>query len=103
MLAFFDIGGIIDTKLAELWAKVGDKWADLWSPISDAWPLWWSWGMFGLVVIGCLFLAVFLQFKWLRLGLLGVIVAAAAWLWGSVRMYGEMKAKLDAERKRRRK
>lgn len=102
MLAFFDLGKIFDDKLAEIWAKIGDKWADLWSPIWDGWPLWWSYGVFGLIFLACLVLAFFLQFKWVRLGLLVVIALAGSWLFGRHGMYGEMKAKLDAERKKRR-
>jgi len=101
MLAFFDLGKIFDDKLAEIGGKVSEKWADLWAPISDAWPLWWSYGTFGLILLGCFAVGFFLQFKWARLALGVVVLAAIGWLFGRVTMYNEMKAKLDKERARR--
>lgn len=101
MLAFFDIGKIVDDKLAQLWAAIGYKWADLWAPISDAWPLVSAGGIFLAILAACLFVGFFLQFKWIRAGLGGVVLLAGAWLAGSVMMYGKMKSKLDAERKKR--
>lgn len=100
--AFFDIGGIIDQKLAELWAAIGGKWADLWSPIWDGWPLWWSYGVFAAILVGCLLIGFFLQFKWPRLVLGIIVLAAGAWLFGRATMHAEMKAKLDAAKKRKR-
>jgi hypothetical protein len=100
--AFFpDIKGIIDQKIAELLAKIGGAWTDLWSPIFDGWPLWWSYGVFALILIACFAVGFFLQFKWARLALGVVVLGAATWLFGRVTMYNEMKAKLDAERARR--
>ncbi len=97
---------MIQDAINSMWAALGDKiggfWAGLWAPITDGWPLWWSYGVFGLIVIACFALAFFLQFKWVRLGLLVIIGLAGAWLFGRATMYNEMKAKLDAERKKRR-
>lgn len=95
------INDAVNSAWSALMAKLGGAWAGLWSPITDGWPLWWSYGVFGLIFIGCLVLAFFLQFKWVRLGLLVIIGAAAAWLFGRVGMYNEMKARLDVERKKR--
>lgn len=96
------IADAIKSVLAEIGARISDYWLGLWSPISDAWPLWWSYGVFALIFIGCLLVGFFLQFKWVRAALGGVVLLAGAWLTGSVMMYGKMKAKLDAERARRR-
>lgn len=100
--AFFDIGGIVDAKLAELWATLAQHWAVLWAPVWDGWPLWWSYGVFGLVLLGCLLIGFFLQFKWARFALGMIVLIAAGWLVGRHTMHTEMKAKLDAARKKRR-
>lgn len=92
----------INSVFADVAERANSIWTGMWAPISEAWPLWWSYGVFGLIVLACLFLAVFLQFKWVRAGLLAVIVGAGAWLLGSVMMYRTMKEKIDAERKKRR-
>lgn len=108
MLAFFDIGKIVDDKVAEIASKVGDKWTDLWSPIWDGWPLWWSYGVFGLILLGAIGIGIvirlFLPGDWAKLPLLSMfvgILAAIGWLFGRVTMYNEMKTKLDAERAKR--
>src|SRR5688500_464570 len=90
----------INSFFAGILAKLGDAWAGLWAPISDAWPLWWSYGVFGLIFLGCFAIGFFLQFKWARLALGVVVLGAGAWLFGRVGMYNEMKAKLDAQRRK---
>lgn len=92
----------INSAWAAVLAKLGGAWADLWSPISDAWPLWWSWGVFVLILLGCLLIGFFLQFKWARLALGVVVVTAIGWLFGRTSMYGEMRAKLDAAKAKNR-
>jgi hypothetical protein len=100
--AFFpDFGKLIDDKLAEVRDKIGGAWADLWAPIWDGWPLWWSYGVFGLILLGCFAVGFFLQFKWARLALGVVVLTATGWLFGRTTMHSEMKAKLDEERARR--
>lgn len=91
----------IDSFFAGILAKVGDAWSGLWAPISDAWPLWWSYGVFALILLGCLLVGFFLQFKWARLALGVVVLTAAGWLVGRTTMHSAMKAKLDAERARK--
>lgn len=95
------IADAIKSVLGDFWAQIVERWSDLWSPIFDGWPLWWSYGVFGLILLGCFAIGFFLQFKWARLALGVVVLAAGAWLTGRVTMYGEMKEKLDAERKKR--
>lgn len=81
--------------------RIGDFWSGLWAPMFDGWPLWWSWGVFFLILLACLIVGFFLQFKWAR-AVLGIVVfGAAAWLFGRHTMYNEMKSKLDAERARK--
>jgi len=92
----------INSAIAALSDKIGGFWAALWAPISDAWPLWWSYGVFGLILIGCFAIGFFLQFKWVRAGLGVVVLIAGGWLFGRATMYDEMKAKLDAARKKKR-
>lgn len=96
------IADAINSAIQAMHDKIGDFWAGLWAPISDAWPLWWSYGTFGLIVIACFALGFFLQFKWIRAGLFGVIIGGGLWLLGRVTMYNAMKAKLDAARKKKR-
>lgn len=96
------IADAINSALSEVWAKLIGTWSGLWSPIWDGWPLWWSCGVFGLILIACFAVGFFLQFKWARLALGVVVLGAGAWLFGRATMYSEMKAKLDAERKKRR-
>lgn len=100
----------INSFFAEILAKLGDAWTGLWAPISDAWPLWWSYGAFGLILLGAIGLGIvirlFLPGDWAKFPLLTVfvgILAAIGWLFGRVTMYNTMKAKLDAERKRKNK
>lgn len=96
------INDAINQALAALGDKVGSFWAGLWAPISDAWPLWWSYGVFGLILIACFAIGFFLQFKWVRAGLGVVVLLAGAWLAGRATMYGDMKTKLDAAKKKKR-
>jgi hypothetical protein len=88
----------IEAFFAAIGAKLSGAWDWLLTPIWDGWPLWWSYGVFILILLACLLIGFFLQFKWVRLALGVIVLGAAAWLTGRHTMYGEMKAKLDAER-----
>lgn len=95
-----------------MWSAIGDKiggfWVGLWAPISDAWPLWWSYGVFGLILLGAILIGIlirlFLPSDWAKFPLITIfigILTAAGWLFGRVGMFNEMKARLDVERKKR--
>lgn len=99
MTAF--IGGMIDEQISRVKTWAGELWGDFWSPIFDGWPLWWSYGVFGLILLGCFAVGFFLQFRWARLALGVVVLGAGTWLFGRVTMYNEMKARLQAERAKR--
>lgn len=92
---------MIQEFLDAVTSRVGGFWTGLWAPMFDGWPLWWSWGVFVLILAACLVVGFFLQFKWVRAALGLVVGLAGAWLLGRHTMYNAMKAKLDAERARK--
>lgn len=98
----------INSAWAAVISKLGDSWAGLWAPISDAWPLWWSYGAFGLILLAAIGLGIvirlFLPSDWAKFPLITIfmgVLTAIGWIIGRVTMYSTMKAKLDAERKKR--
>ena len=93
------INEAINSLLAALQAKASGALDWLFAPIWDGWPLWWSWGVFGLVCLGCLFAGYFLPFKWTRAALGGVVALAGAWLAGRATMYRELKERLAKRRR----
>lgn len=99
----------INSALASIGDKIGGFWLGLWAPISDAWPLWWSYGAFGLILLGAIGLGIvirlFLPSDWAKFPLITIfmgVLAAVGWIIGRVTMYSTMKAKLDAAKKRKR-
>lgn len=99
------ISDAINSAIAAVQAQLSGFWSGLWAPISDTWPLWWSYGTFGLILLGAIGLGIiirlFLPGDWAKFPLITIfvgILAAAAWLFGRVTMYNTMKAKLDTER-----
>lgn len=92
--------GVVDDAVGKVTGIFRDFWTGLWTPVLDAWPLWHAYIVFGIVFVVCLFLAFFLQFKWVRLGLLVIILLAGAMLTGQVTMYNTMKARMNEERAR---
>lgn len=91
------VTGILDT----IQQYIADLWTGLWAPMFDGWPLYWSWGVFGCILLACAVVAIFVQFKWPRLALGLVVAGAGLWLFGRHTMYNEMKAKLNEERARK--
>ncbi len=99
----------INSALAALGDKIGGFWLGLWAPISDAWPLWWSYGVFGLILLCAIGLGIlirlFLPSDWAKFPLITIfigILTAIGWIIGRVGMYNTMKPKIDAARKKRR-
>jgi hypothetical protein len=90
------IQNAINAITSHIWAF----WDGLWAPIFDSWPYWSSWGIFSLILLGCMVIGFFLNFKWPRLALGLIVAGAGAWLFGRTTMYNEMKRKLDAARER---
>lgn len=104
--------GLIDEAISSFFAAIAEKlsgiWAGLWAPLLDGWPLWWSWGVFILIMLAAIAAGIvvrlFLPAEWAKIPLLAIfvgILAAIAWLFGRHTMHTEMKAKLDAERARK--
>lgn len=83
---------MIEGILNQIWAFFADKWTQFINPwIADLLLMEW-WALFVLLAGVCVFVGFFLQFKWVRAALGGIVLGALLFVLGGTKMNRDMKS-----------
>lgn len=87
-----------DNLIGQVFDQIQQRFSDAWNWLCD--PLWAWYVGFGLLVLVCLIIAVFVPFKYVRLALGMVIAFGAAFVAGGRQMSKHYKDRLATEREK---